>query len=168
MSAHTTPRITPRQLPVENPGFPDGFLGGLLTDFVVRKTGTLKSRRYIGFVAFLVGSSLMLSSVRVRNPITAVLIISFASFFGDLVLASSWSVCMDVGQELAGTVSGCMNTWGNLAGFLFPLVTGFLIQHFGRWDLPIIVASAIFFFGALLWLRIDPTEVLVPSSPLVE
>jgi len=27
LSAHTTPRITPRQLPVENPGFPDGFLG---------------------------------------------------------------------------------------------------------------------------------------------
>ena len=143
-------------------------LGGLLTDFVVRKTGTLKSRRYIGFVAFVVGSSLMLSSVRVRNPITAVLIISFASFFGDLVLASSWSVCMDVGQEFAGTVSGCMNTWGNLAGFLFPIVTGFLIQYFGHWDLPIIVASAIFFLGALLWLRIDPTEVLVPSSPPVE
>ena len=149
-------------------GATGAVLGGLLTDFVVRKTGTLKSRRYIGFTAFLVGSSLMLSSVRLKDPITAVVIISCASFFGDLVLASSWSVCMDVGQEWAGTVSGCMNTWGNLAGFLFPIVTGFLVQHFRRWDLPIIVASAIFFIGALLWLRIDPTEVLVPSSPAVE
>ncbi len=142
-------------------GAAGAVLGGLLTDFVVKKSGTLKSRRYIGFVGFGVGSSLMLSSVWVKDPITSVLVISLSSFFGDLVLASSWSVCMDIGQELAGTVSGCMNTWGNLAGFLFPIVTGFLIQDFGRWDLPIIVASAVFFVGALLWLRIDPTEVLV-------
>jgi MFS family permease len=68
---------------------------------------------------------------------------------------------MDAGRELAGTVSGCMNTFGNIAGFLFPLVTGFLIQWFGRWDLPILVSGVIFFLGALLWLRIDPSEAIV-------
>jgi len=133
-------------------------LGGLLTDFVVRRTGNLKNRRYIGFGGFFLGSLCMMGSVWVKDPLTAVLAISMASFFGDLTMASCWAVCMDVGHELSGTVSGCMNMWGNLAGFLFPTVTGFLVQTFGRWDVPIVVSSTIFFAGALLWLRIDPTR----------
>jgi MFS family permease len=139
------------------------FAGGLLTDYVVRRTGKLRSRRYIGFTGFFVGSLFMLGSVWVKNPLTAVVVISLASFFGDLTLAGNWAVCMDAGRELAGTVSGCMNTFGNIAGFLFPLVTGFLIQRFGRWDLPILVSGVIFFLGALLWLRIDPAEPIVQN-----
>ena len=133
-------------------------LGGLLTDYVVKKTGNLKNRRYIGFTGFFLGSLCMLGSVWVKDPLSAVVTIAMASFFGDLTLASCWAVCMDVGHELAGTVSGCMNMWGNLAGFVFPTVTAYLVQTFGRWDVPIIVSSAIFFLGALLWLRIDPTR----------
>ncbi len=107
----------------------------------------------------------MLATIWIKDPLVAVLIISGASFCGDITIASSWSVCLDVGHEIAGTVSGCMNTWGNLAGFLFPVVTGFLVEDFGSWNLPITVASVIFLFGALLWLRIDPTEtVLGPPS----
>lgn len=136
-------------------------LGGLLTDFVVKRTGNLKNRRYIGFAGFFLGSLCMLGSVWVKDPLTAVLTIAMASFCGDMTMGSSWSVCMDVGRELSGTVSGCMNMWGNLAGFLFPIVTGFLVQTLGSWDLPIIVSSAIFFLGALLWLRIDPTQPVV-------
>lgn len=136
-------------------------LGGLLTDYVVKKTGTVKNRRYIGFAGFFLGSLCMMGSAYIADPLLAVVAIAMASFFGDMTMGSCWAVCMDVGHELAGTVSGCMNMWGNLAGFVFPTVTGFLVQNFGRWDLPIIVSSVIFFLGALLWLRIDPTESVI-------
>ncbi len=133
-------------------------LGGLLTDYVVKRTGKLKNRRYIGSVGFLVGALCMLASVWVQDPLGAVLAISMASFFGDLTMGSCWAVCLDVGQELAGTVSGCMNTWGNLGGFFSPIVAGYLVQHFGNWNLPIALSAGIFFLGALLWLLIDPTQ----------
>jgi ACS family glucarate transporter-like MFS transporter len=133
-------------------------LGGFLTDYVVRRTGNLKNRRYIGFAGFFLGSLCMLDSVLVKDPLTAVLAISMASFFGDLTMGSCWAVCIDVGHELSGTVSGCMNMWGNLAGFLFPTVTPFLVETFGNWNVPIVVSSVIFFCGALLWLRINPTK----------
>jgi MFS family permease len=136
-------------------------LGGLLTDYVVKKTGNLKNRRYIGFTGFFLGSLCMMASAWIRDPLVAVFTISMASFFGDMTMGSCWAVCMDVGHELAGTVSGFMNMTGNLAGFLFPTVTGFLVQYLGSWDLPIIVSSTIFFLGALLWLRIDPTESVI-------
>lgn len=137
------------------------ILGGLLTDYVVRRTGNLRNRRYIGAVGFFCGSLCMGSSVLVADPTWAVVVISMASFFGDMTMGSSWAVCLDVGHELAGTVSGCMNTWGNLGGALANVVTGFLVQHFGNWNLPIMVSGSIFFFGALLWLRIDPTRSVI-------
>jgi nitrate/nitrite transporter NarK len=137
-------------------------LGGLLADYAVKKTGTLKTKRYIGFGAFLVGSTLMMASVWLSSAVATVTVMATATFFADLVLGSSWSTCMDIGQEFSGTVAGCMNTFGNLAGFLFPIVTAFIFQHFGRWDLPIMVSATLFFLGALMWLRVDPTEVLVP------
>ena len=136
-------------------------LGGYLTDYLVKRTGNLKTRRYIGFVGFLIGSIFMLASVFVQDPVTAVLIISMSSFFGDLTLASCWAVCMDVGHEYAGTVSGTMNMTGNLSGFIFPVATPFLYETFGTWNVPIAVSSVMFFFGALLWLKIDPTESVI-------
>jgi MFS family permease len=139
-------------------------LGGLLTDYVVRKTGNLKNRRWIGFGGFFLGSLAMAASVTVDNPMESLVVISLASFFGDLTLASCWAVCMDVGHELAGTVSGSMNMWGNLAGFVAPTVTGYLMKHFGNWNIPIIVSSVIFFIGALLWLKIDPTKSVIRES----
>jgi nitrate/nitrite transporter NarK len=133
-------------------------LGGWLTDYVVKKTGDLKSRRYIGFAGFFLGALCMLASARVADALRAVVIISLASFFGDLTMGSCWAVCQDVGHEFAGTVSGAMNCWGNLGGFVSPIVTGFVVQRFGSWNLPIVISGAIFMAGALLWLRIDPTE----------
>jgi MFS transporter, ACS family, glucarate transporter len=133
-------------------------LGGLLTDYVVRKTGSVKNRRYIGAVGYVLMGICMLRVAWVRDPLTSALTISMASFFGDLTLSSSWAVCMDVGHEIAGTISGWMSAWGNVGGFLFPIVTGFLVQDFGNWKLPIIVAAGMFFLGALFWLRVDATK----------
>jgi len=136
-------------------------LGGFLTDYVVRRTQNLRHRRYIGFGGFFLGSLAMVSSVVIDNPVGAVVAFALSSFFGDMALASCWAVCMDVGHELAGTVSGAMNMWGNLAGSVAPWVMGLLFQTFGIWDVPILVSGGIFFIGALLWLRIDPAQSVI-------
>jgi len=139
-------------------------LGGVLTDYVVRKTGNVRNRRYIGFVGFFLGSLSMLASVLFESPLHSVLALSLASFFGDLTMGSCWAVCLDVGHELAGTVSGCMNTWGNVGGALSPFMAGWLVQHFNNWNLPIVISGGIFLAGALLWLVIDPTKSVLEKS----
>ena len=139
-------------------------LGGVLTDYVVKKTGNVRNRRYIGFVGFFLGSLSMLASVLFESPLHSVLALSLASFFGDLTMGSCWAVCLDVGHELAGTVSGCMNTWGNVGGALSPFMAGWLVQHFNNWNLPIVISGGIFLAGALLWLVIDPTKSVLEKS----
>ncbi len=133
-------------------------LGGLLTDYVVKRTGSVKNRRFIGFAGFLLGSIAMLASTSFQDPLKSVVALAMASFFGDLTMGSCWAVCLDVGHEIAGTVSGCMNTWGNVGGAISPFVAGALVEHFGNWNLPIVVSGGIFLAGALIWLGIDPTQ----------
>jgi MFS transporter, ACS family, glucarate transporter len=139
--------------------------GGLLTDYVVKTTGNVRNRRYIGCMGFLLMATCMFLVAGMHNAMAAVLTISMASFFGDLTLSSCWAVCMDVGHEYAGTITGIMSTSGNIGGFLFPIVSGFLVQSTGSWKLPIIVSGTIFLIGSMLWLKIDSRQsVLTPVT----
>jgi MFS transporter, ACS family, glucarate transporter len=52
----------------------------------------------------------------------------FASFCNDLVMPGAWGTAMDVGGVYCGTLSGAMNMWGNFAGFLAPVVTGYILD----------------------------------------
>jgi ACS family glucarate transporter-like MFS transporter len=132
--------------------------GGLLTDYVVKSTGNLANRRYIGAVGFLLMALCMFLVARLENAMACVLTISMASFFGDLTLSSCWAVCMDVAHEYAGTMTGLMSTCGNLGGFLFPVVSGYLVQSTGSWKVPILVSGSIFLVGSILWLKIDSRQ----------
>jgi MFS transporter, ACS family, glucarate transporter len=138
--------------------------GGLLTDYVVKKTGNVRNRRYIGAVGFFLMALCMFLVSTMENAMACVLTISMASFFGDLTLSSCWAVCMDVGHEYAGTITGLMSTCGNIGGFLFPVVSGFLVQYTGSWRMPIIVSGTIFLVGSMLWLKIDSRNSIMNSE----
>jgi len=138
--------------------------GGVLTDYVVKKTGNVRNRRYIGSAGFLLMALCMFLVSTMENAMACVLTISMASFFGDLTLSSCWAVCMDVGHEYAGTITGLMSTCGNIGGFLFPVVSGFLVQSTGSWKIPIIVSGTIFLVGSMLWLKIDSRNSIMNSE----
>ena len=135
-------------------------LGGLLTDALVRRRGLKFGRRVVGLLGLLGAGAFLLISVFLSHPLYAILAISFSAFCNDLALSACWAVCIDTGKQYAGTVSGCMNTFGNLGGTLSPFLVGIFVERFGSWELPFFVATATYLVGALFWLRIDPTETL--------
>ena len=137
------------------------ILGGWLSDLVVRRTGNTRNRRFIGFGGFAAGALCLLASAYTPDAKTTVLCMALASFFGDLTLSSCWAICIEIGRKLAGTVSGFMNTWGNLGGLLSPIFAAYVVQHFGGWQIAIVSYGIVLFIGALLWLRIDPTKEIV-------
>ncbi|SDF63332.1 MFS transporter [Sporomusa acidovorans] len=77
-----------------------------------------------------------------------------------------WAVCLDVGNEYAGTVSGMMNSIGNLGSALLPVAFGMIVQHTGSWVYPFIVASVLLVIASLLWTRINPEKSLVDELEL--
>lgn len=132
--------------------------GGWLT----RRTGSLKwSRRIMSCIGFGGAAAFLILSTVLHDPVAAILAIAMASFSNDLVMPAAWSAAMDVGGKYAGTLSGAMNMWGNFAGFLAPVVIGYLLRFtHSNWNLTFYVSACVYLTGILFWLLLDPVTPL--------
>jgi len=137
------------------------LLGGLLTDAAVRRYGPRTGRRAVGIAGLICAAAFLYAGVALTEPVAAVLAISLSAFANDLTLSSCWAVCIDTGKQFSGTVSGAMNTFGNLGGTVSPLLVGLFLERFNSWNLAIYAAVGLYLAGAALWLRIDATEPVV-------
>jgi len=80
----------------------------------------------------------------------------------ELTVGVSWAVPLDIGGDLAGSVSAVMNTLGNIGGALAP--TFFAVLAAGtHWERPFLVAAVLCLLGALLFSRIDASKPIARS-----
>jgi MFS family permease len=104
------------------------LLGGLLTDGYIRRTGDRRwGRRLLGMFGHGVCVPCYLACLVAPNAFTFALAISLAGFFNDLAMGSAWAACQDVGRKHAAIVAGCMNTVGNLGGWVATVATGWIL-----------------------------------------
>jgi sugar phosphate permease len=126
-------------------------VGGLATDWLLRKTGNAKfARRLVAIVGLLGCVVFIVPAALVEDAYAAVFCLTGAMFFLECTIGPSWAVPMDTGGKYSGTVSGMMNMAGNIGGALSPLVFGFLVK-LGSWQAPFIVAAALLVIGAVIW-----------------
>ena len=78
----------------------------------------------------------------------------------ELTVAVSWAICLDIGGNFSGSVSGIMNTFGNLGGAFSAVVIGYLATLYG-WTYPFMVSSGLCVLAAVLASRIDPRRSAV-------
>lgn len=135
------------------------FLGGKLTDHLVKTRG-LKVGRRIGAVTLPVAACILVTAAYTENPLIASALLALTLGIADLNVSSCWSMCHDVGGDSAGTVSGAMNTFGNIGGAISPLVVGYAVQWWSSWTVPFLVTAVVYVMGGLLTLLIDPTRRL--------
>jgi len=138
--------------------------GGWLTDSLSRAFGLKIGRSWLGFVAFAGSAALLYGSTRISDRTGRAALIVLALACADLALSACWAVCLDVGRNFAGVVTGCMNTFGNLGGVVGPMVVGYTIQWWNSWSVPFYITSAIYLIGAISWLAIDPLEQIDPPN----
>jgi nitrate/nitrite transporter NarK len=147
--------------------------GGWLTDRLARTRGLRVARCGLGFAAFLTSGLLVAASTLPPQPLARALLLAFALASADLALGACWAVCLDVGADHAGVVTGFMNTFGNLGGLVGPLVVGVAVERWGSWTFPFYVTAVVYALGALAWLAIDPNQTIagetdvraVPAAP---
>ena len=137
--------------------------GGRLTDFLVKRYG-LRIGRSIGAVSLPVSGFALAAAALTSSNVASAVLLAIAAGSGDLCLSTCWAICHDVGQEAAGTVSGCMNTFANIGGALSPLVLGYTVQWWGSWATPLLIASGVSVMGGLLTLLIDSRKPLYRSD----
>jgi ACS family glucarate transporter-like MFS transporter len=138
--------------------------GGWLTDVLARTRGLRTARCHLGFASFFTGAVLTFASTLVPQPIAKAILLAAALGTVDLALSACWAVCLDIGRNHAGVVTGCMNTFSNLGGVLTPLVVAYAVDRWQSWTIPFYVTAAVYAVGAVIWLAIDPTRPIVASA----
>jgi MFS family permease len=118
------------------------FVGGILTDRFIQRTGNRKwGRRLFGVVGHGACACCYLLSVFARSPWLFVLGIAMAAFCNDLTMGSAWASCLDIGKRYSGIVSGCMNTVGNLGGALAGYMTGKIVDWYTQAERANVIAA---------------------------
>ncbi len=133
-------------------------LGGIVSDWITRRSSVLWGRRIVGAGGFLLGAAGFLAAVSVRSPELAIACLAFASGAHDLTLPVVWATCTDLGGKFGGTAGGWVNLASSLSGMLAPVASASLAQWFGSFHAVFWVTILLYLAGALLWLFIDPRK----------
>ena len=137
--------------------------GGFLSDHLAKNYGLLVGRRLVGSVSLAVSAVLLAAAAMAGGKHTAVALLSLSFGTMDLMLPCAWALCLDVGRQHAGAVTGAMNTAGNIGGFICTVLFGYIVKSFGSYSAPLFVIAVMLMISAVLFSRIDPTRPLVPD-----
>lgn len=137
-------------------------VGGVASDRLLRKTGSLViARRSVIAAGFLGAIVFLLPVVLIHNLSVAALFLSLAFFSSELIVAPIWLLPMDVAPRYAGTASGMMNFGFAVAGLVSPSSFGYLVDRTGSWVVPLISSIALLLLGAILALRLRPDKPFI-------
>jgi sugar phosphate permease len=140
------------------------LLGGVVSDWLIRRTGSRKwGRRLVGCTVLVLAGLSTLSTIWVHEVWLLALAFSAMFFFNDATMGPAWASCADVGECYAGTLSGAMNMTGAILGAAGMSIAGRLF-HRGADNVVFILFACSYALAALCWLVVDVTRPLVPRA----
>jgi ACS family glucarate transporter-like MFS transporter len=115
-------------------GFAGGILGGMISDALLKKTGSLDIARKTPLLLGMVLATCIIACNYVEQEWLVIVIMALA-FFGKGVASLGWAVVADTSpKEMAGVTGGIFNTFGNIAGIVTPIVIGYIVKGTGSFD----------------------------------
>ncbi|RZJ00866.1 MAG: MFS transporter [Brevundimonas sp.] len=123
-------------------GFVGGVLGGVISDALLKKTGSLNIARKVPLLIGMILASTIIACVYIQQEWLIIVVMAVA-FFGKGVASLGWAVVSDCSpKEFVGVTGGIFNTFGNSAGIVTPIVIGYIVAGTGSFD------GALWFVGA--------------------
>jgi ACS family D-galactonate transporter-like MFS transporter len=128
------------------------LVGGIVSDFLLRRTGSANIARKLPIITGLVLASTIVTANFLKSDVLVIAVMSVA-FFGQGMVNLGWTLLTDVApKRLIGLTGGVFNLCANLAGIVTPLVVGVVVATTGSfaWALGFIAVVAI--IGALSYI----------------
>ncbi len=135
--------------------------GGYLTDKLSAKYGLKVGRKALGTSSLAISALCMFLAAFIPGKMAVFVFLSLCFGIFDLMLPSAWALCIDLGKQHAGAISGAMNTFGNNGGFFCGILFGYLVQASGNYNLPLYMIAGMLLISALLFSFINPTKPIV-------
>ncbi|TKI08820.1 MFS transporter [Martelella alba] len=119
-------------------GFAGGVLGGVSSDYLLKRGFSLTAARKIPIVAgMLLATSVILCNY--TNNTAVVVALMALAFFGKGFGALGWPVISDTApKEIVGLCGGVFNVFGNVASIVTPLVIGYLVKSLHSFNMALI------------------------------
>lgn len=143
-------------------GFVGGVLGGVISDWLMRKTGSLNIARKTPIV---LGMLLSISMVVCNYVDTEWVVVFFMAlaFFGKGIGALGWAVMADTApKEISGLSGGLFNMFGNASGIITPIAIGYIIAINGSYN------GALIYVGIHAFVAVMSYLVLVGDIKRIE
>lgn len=150
-------------------GFVGDAVGGVLSDYLLHRTGRLVLSRLLVIVIGMLGAAgFMIPVLSPHDIVTLTICLSFAFFFLELVIGPIWSVPMDIAPQYAGTASGLMNTGSAVAAIVSPLAFGYIVDlTHNDWHMPFYGSIALLVIGTALAFTMHPDRKFIDDQDVV-
>lgn len=135
-------------------GFIGGNLGGIFSDFLLRKSSSLSVARKVPIV---IGMLLSMSMVFCNFTSVEWMVVAFMalSYFGKGVGALGWAVNADTApKEITGLSGSLFNTFGNLSSIITPIAIGYIIKVTGSFNWALVFVSIHAFLAIISYVLI--------------
>jgi ACS family glucarate transporter-like MFS transporter len=122
-------------------GFVGGNLGGIFSDYLLKKTGSLSIARKVPIVTGMLLSMSMIfcNFTGIEWMVVALMALSY---FGKGIGALGWAVNADTApKEITGLSGALFNTFGNLSSIITPIAIGYIIKATGSFNLALVFVS---------------------------
>jgi ACS family glucarate transporter-like MFS transporter len=133
-------------------GFAGGVLGGIWSDWMLRRGYSLTVARKVPIVSGMLLALIIVACNYVTTD-TAVLLFMSLAFFGKGVGAMGWAVVADVApRDSAGLSAGIFNMFGNVSSIVTPIVIGYILKETHSFDLVLTLVAGCALAAALCFL----------------
>jgi MFS family permease len=130
-----------------------GGVGSIVSGFLPMSV----PRKWVAFAGFAGTAILIFIIPHVESVTAAMALMGVASFCSDLTMPISWNTCVEIGKQYTATVASTMNMLGNFAGFVAPVVFGFILgETDNNWTVVMYTMAAAAIVSAVCWLFLDP------------
>jgi MFS family permease len=141
-------------------------LGGIISDRVLKRSNNLrKARSYMVAICMFLTMLALIPLMFTQDRMLSILSLSAGFFFAEMTIGPMWAIPMDIAPDCCGTASGMMNTGSATAAILSPVVSGYIIDQTGNWQLPFVVSIVLMGIGVVLCFRMQP-EIRFQHAPV--
>ncbi len=137
---------------------------GVTSDFLLKRTGLKAARCRIGMIGFACAALFVLLAAVTSSKYGTLLLLCLS--YGGICFTQPmvFPTCIEVARKFPGSMTGAQNATNQLGSFLSGVLFGYVAKVSGSYDRPLILMVLVLGFGALLWLKIDPTQELAPDE----
>jgi ACS family glucarate transporter-like MFS transporter len=128
--------------------------GGWASERLVARIGRRRGRQYSVWAGALCSALLLWAGAHTTENTFAILLLAAAAGFNVFASATWWAACIDLTRNYSGSLSGLMNMFGNLGGWLAPIGTAFIATRLG-WTAALDFAAVVTLVAGALWVFVN-------------